>query len=260
MRHILWFFLLLMTTPLVATAPQTIAPGLEAREITKGVHVITHSISVAPANSMVVELGPNDILLVDSPWVPSATLLLLDWIEKKFGKRQITAINTHFHNDRIAGNALLRSRKIPVYGSDKTVELIRSRGEKDRAGFLKLVKEQPLQDEIKTMAIAEPDHVFPLKEGRKLTLGSRPVEIFYPGPGHTVDNVVVYLPDLELLFGGCFIVGFPKLGNIADADMKAWPESVKKLSRFKLSRVVPGHGLDFSKGLVEHTAALVTPK
>jgi metallo-beta-lactamase class B len=260
MRTIFALLLFLVHAPGFAQPVVTIAPQLEARTIADGVHVITHTIAVAPANSLVVEMGAQDILLVDTPWLPSATVQLLDWIEKTLGKRKITAVNTHFHNDRTAGNEVLRARNIPVHGSDRTAELLRINPEKNRAGFMKLVDQEAQKEEIRRLKFVEPDQVFPLKEGRTLTFGSRKAEIFYPGPGHTVDNVVVYIPDREVLFGGCFIVGLPKLGNLSDADVKAWPASLKTLQRFKISHVIAGHGLDFSKGLIDHTAGLLARK
>lgn len=52
-----------------------------------------------------------------------------------------------------------------------------------------------------------------------LTYGPSSLEVFYPGPGHTPDNSVVYLPAHKLLYGGCFIKSKESvsLGNIEEA-------------------------------------------
>ncbi len=45
--------------------------------------------------------------------------------------------------------------------------------------------------------------------------------VFFPGAGHTADNVVAYVPARHLLFGVCLIkeAAAKGLGNIADADL-----------------------------------------
>lgn len=72
------------------------------------------------------------------------------------------------------------------------------------------------------------------------------VELWLPGAGHTRDNVVVWLKQRRVLFGGCFLksVTSPDLGNITDAVVPAWAGSVTRArQRYSEARiVVPGHG------------------
>src|SRR6185295_3616589 len=70
-------------------------------------------------------------------------------------------------------------------------------------------------------------------------------EVFYPGPAHTRDNIVVWLPDSRVLFGGCAVrAATSGLGNVADADLTAYPASIRRvLERYPAAEVVvPGHG------------------
>ncbi len=94
-----------------------------------------------------------------------------------------------------------------------------------------------------------------------LELAGVPVETFFPGAGHAPDNIVVWLPQEQLLFGGCFIKdGAAKgLGNVADADVTSWGEALERVGKRypNAARVVPGHGAPGGPELVTHTAALV---
>ena len=84
--------------------------------------------------------------------------------------------------------------------------------------------------------------------------------VFYPGAGHTEDNVVVWLANEKILFGGCFVKSLQNknLGNTGDADISEWPNSIQKvLNRYPdVKVVVPGHGKIGNISLLTHTQAL----
>ena len=86
------------------------------------------------------------------------------------------------------------------------------------------------------------------------------VEAFYPGPGHTIDNIVVYVADARVLFGGCLIRpgASTTLGNTDDADVAEWSSSVERAAeRYTTAEiVVPSHGSWAGRELLDHTARL----
>ena len=53
------------------------------------------------------------------------------------------------------------------------------------------------------------------------------------------------------------IIGMDRVGNTSDADVAAWPESVRDLSRFDFEILVPGHGDRLDPGLLEHAIDLL---
>ena len=58
-----------------------------------------------------------------------------------------------------------------------------------------------------------------------------PVELFYPGAAHSTDNLVVYVPSANVLYGGCAVheLSSTSAGNVADADLAEWPTSVERI-------------------------------
>jgi glyoxylase-like metal-dependent hydrolase (beta-lactamase superfamily II) len=86
------------------------------------------------------------------------------------------------------------------------------------------------------------------------------LEVFYPGAGHTKDNVVVWIPSAKVVFGGCLIRSLNSrgLGNLSDAYPEEWGKSalaVKETYPDSLI-VVPGHGKRGDRSLIDHTINL----
>jgi glyoxylase-like metal-dependent hydrolase (beta-lactamase superfamily II) len=83
------------------------------------------------------------------------------------------------------------------------------------------------------------------KAADRETKDPRGFEAFYPGPGHTSDNIVIAFPEAEILFGGCLIksTAATDLGFTGDASVAAWPAAIRLLAdRYHPKLIVPGHG------------------
>jgi glyoxylase-like metal-dependent hydrolase (beta-lactamase superfamily II) len=184
----------------------------------------------APSNGLLVEEGDSTIL-VDTAWNARQTELLLVWAKDTLRRPVRAALVTHSHADRTGGMSALVARGVPVHASEDTARLTAGHG-------------RPAPDQR-------------LPETGKLG----PLEVFFPGAGHSRDNLVVWLPTHRLLFGGCFVKdeGARNLGNVADADVAAWPASLERLrQRFPdVREVVPGHGQPGGPALLTHTQALL---
>jgi glyoxylase-like metal-dependent hydrolase (beta-lactamase superfamily II) len=205
-------------------------------------------------------MANSDLVLVGTPYTPEATRKALEWIEARLGKRKITAINTGFHYDNLGGNQYLIEQGTPVYGSELTARLLEERGEAMREMTLDWLQEPQYQryhEAYQSLSLTAPTNLFAIDEGLQLKFGDETVQIYYPGPSQAPDKVVVYFPERKILFGGCMIIGMDKVGNTSDADMAAWPGSVRDLSRFDFTMLVPGHGDRLDPGLLEHTITLL---
>jgi metallo-beta-lactamase class B len=235
-----------------------IAPDLEVRHIQEGAFVFTHTFPWE-ANSLAVIVGDH-LILVDTPWTPQATQEMLEWLDDQLGPRDVIAINTHFHLDNLGGNEYLVEQGIPIYGSTLTAQLLSERGDAMLAQLVEWTQanEDPRYAEgFASFSLLPPTELFDLDDGLELSFGGENIQVYYPGPAHAPDNVVVYFPDRKLLFGGCMIIGWDAVGNTADADLEAWPESVRNLSQFDFDILVPGHGDRLDPGSVEHTLKLL---
>lgn len=189
-----------------------------------------------PANGLVVRDG-DGLLLVDTAWGDGATAALLDTIAVRIGLPVRRAVSTHFHDDAVEGADVLQARGVEVFGAPLTRRLAEAEGSDVPAATL--------------AGLVAP--------GDAVRLGA--VEVLYPGPGHAPDNVVVYVPGAAVLYGGCAVheAARTSAGNVADADLDRWPESLRLVrDRYpEAAVVVPGHGAPGGLDLIDHSIALV---
>ena len=211
------FFLLgLLSAINVAVAKDL--PKLKIDELKKGVYLHTsfeksESFGVFEKKGLVV-IDKRNAYVIDTPVSANDTEALVNWFKKK-GFTIAGSVSTHFHDDSSAGIGWLNEQSIPTYASILTNEL---RAHEGKA--------------LATKTFSEPS----------FWLVKDKIEVFYPGAGHTKDNVVVWLPEQKILFGGCFVK--PEgLGYLGDAVVEAWPESAQQLiSKYADAKiVVPSH-------------------
>lgn len=188
-----------------------------------------------PSNG-IVYVTDEGIILVDTPWNNEQTESLIRLIREVFEKDIRLAVITHAHEDRIGGISTLLDHGVDVRCTERTeMEAI-------RRGYL---APQPLLDSETV-----------------IRLGGLEAEVFFPGEGHTSDNITVWFPEDKVLFGGCLIKSMDtdNKGNVADANLEAWPESVLNvMDRYADAViVVPGHGQWGSSDLLGKTWELVS--
>lgn len=180
-------------------------------------------------------------VLADSPWVgeghrkPGRSCASRARADRVLSAPVRLAIATHSHYDRTGGLGAIEANGIRVLVLDSTAVRL---------------PEQALTGQVETF------HDF-----RRLEHPGANIELFAPGPGHALDNIVVWLPDTKLLYGGCFVksADAKTLGNIADADLARWPASIQRVVALYggAKVVVPGHGDLGGPELLTHTLKLV---
>lgn len=190
-----------------------------------------------PANGLVVKTS-DGLVLIDTPWTNEQTEELINTLKELFRADFSFAIVTHAHDDNIGGIDKLLEKNIEVISTKQTVE------EALNNGFT-----QPLPK---------------LKEHSIIEIGETKIETYYPGEGHSSDNIVVWIPKYRLLFGGCLIksIDTKNLGNIKEANLEEWSISIDKVKeRYRnIEIVVPGHGYHGDIRLLEHTINLLKAK
>ncbi|TGM99634.1 subclass B1 metallo-beta-lactamase [Leptospira dzoumogneensis] len=196
--------------------------GLQVSKIGTNVYVHTSykllKDGYFPSNGLVIGTEEG-VVLVDTAWGEEQTSQLLGWVSKNLKKPVIAVIITHFHEDRAGGIEILKKLNIPSYAGKRTISFLKEEG-----------KSLPEKS---------------LKDNDNLVFGKTKMEILFPGPGHSKDNLVVWLPKSKILFGGCLVKSAEanEIGNTKDADLKEWPKTIRKLEKSfsKISILVPGH-------------------
>jgi glyoxylase-like metal-dependent hydrolase (beta-lactamase superfamily II) len=187
-----------------------------------------------PANGLVV-VSNGEAAFVDTPWTDDQTRALAGWVEERLQARLTTVIPTHSHADCMGGLAAAHDLGARSFSGARTAEIARRDG-------------LPLPQET-------------FEGDRDITVGSRVLEARFVGPGHTVDTIVVWLPDDKILFGGDLVrsASARSLGFTQEADRERWPDSLTALQRAygEAIVIVPGHGRPGGWELLSHTRELL---
>lgn len=140
----------------------------------------------------------------------------------------VAVVNTHDHFDHVLGNAAFKDRydDLPVHATDKAA--------------------------ARTDPAAPPaDHTF--SSAAVIDLGDRQLELVHPGRGHTAGDLVVRVPDADVLLAGDLVEESapPSIGS--DSWPMDWPQTLDLVLGLTTPStvVVPGHGGVVDRRFVE---------
>ncbi|MFW6289541.1 MAG: subclass B1 metallo-beta-lactamase [Mariniphaga sp.] len=186
------------------------------------------------SNGMIL-IRSGRALMVDTPVDNEKTAVLVTWLNDSLSARVSLVIPGHFHNDCLGGLGYLQDNEVKSLANSQTVARCRE------------------------LHLPVPAESF--TGSKAFDFYGEKVECRYFGPGHSFDNIVVWIPGKKILFGGCLIksIGSAGLGNLSDAVVDKWDTTVRKLSGYyeDIHTVVPGHGEAGGPELLEHTIRLV---
>ena len=187
------------------------------------------------AHGLIIDTDEG-VVMVDAGWVPEQTQEVLDWIEHNLEKKVKACIITHGHDDRLGGAALIK------------------------ATGAKIISTPEVAFEAAKHELLVPDPV--LSADEMLDIGGTKIRTYYPGPGHTLDNIVVWLPEQKILFAGCFVKSCAAntLGYVTDAKVDQWPNSLNKVRDVLAADadyIIPGHDGWNCENPIEHTQRLI---
>jgi len=152
---------------------------------------------------------------------------------------------THWHEDHISGNYLLRDAKFYCHSKDKApIENV------DKMIPLYNVKNTPIEDDLKSLikllrmqnikidTLIEDNNIFNIADQLKLKV------LFTPG--HTAGHCAYYELNSKIAFlGDIDLTKHPYYGNL-DASLIEFEESITKIKGLDINTVVTGH-----RGIIE---------
>jgi len=190
------------------------------------------------AANAVYLITKKGVILFDTPWDSTQYQPLLDSIKQKHQLPVIAVYATHWHEDRAGGFAYYNRIGIPTYATKMTNDLLKANHK------------------------AQATHL--VKINKTYKVGGQSFVLNFFGAGHSLDNVVVWFPDYQILDGGCFIKSSEakNLGNIVDGDVKAWkPALARLLAKYpQIKMVIPGHDGWKDNQQIQRTEELLTEK
>ena len=145
-------------------------------------------------------------------------------------------IATHSHDDRAGGLEYFGKLGAKTY-STKMTDSILAKENKPRAKYT-------------------------FDNNKSFKVGKTEFQVYYPGKGHTADNVVVWFPKDKVLVGGCIVKsGDSKdLGYIGEAYVNDWTQSIHNIQQKfpDVQYVVAGHDDWKDQTSIQHTLDLIS--
>jgi glyoxylase-like metal-dependent hydrolase (beta-lactamase superfamily II) len=178
----------------------------------------------------------DDAIIISTPPSDRITYELINWVKDSLRKEIVAYVIDRWHPDAMEGLNVVQSLGIPSYANEMTCEIAAE----------------------KNLPVSK--HCFNTK--LVINVGRDKVICHYLGPAHTKDGIIVYIPSQKILFGGNEIRNFNGwVGNIADAYVDEWSNTVKKVKQEYGDAliVIPGHGNHGGPELIDYTIELYTP-
>ena len=240
-KKIFWFVILMSASisAFCADSVITINEDIQLEQIAGDVFVHTTMFSIPgtgrfPSNGLLFIRNRN-ALLIDTPNSNEQTGILYTYLKDSMDVTIKKVIVCHSHSDCMGGLSCLHKMGVASITSAKTKEICLER------------------------ALPVPKITF--TDSLSFDFEGCQVICFYPGGGHTIDNIVVYFPESHVLFGGCLIrsPNANNLGYTGEAVIDEWERSVTKIKNTfpDIQVVIPGHGQWGGPELLDHTIELV---
>lgn len=201
--------------------------------------------------------GEAGLVIVDTHASAVAARDVVDDVRRLGVGEVVAVVNTHEHFDHTFGNAEFRRTygdAVPIHAHETAAECTVPAGERIKALY-DAEPHDPHRDEVLATDIVPADHTF--SSATVLDLGDRMLELVHPGRGHTGGDLVVRVPDADVLLAGDLIEesaardGVPGFG--ADCFPLEWPLALDIVLGLTTtsSLVVPGHGAPVDRAFVE---------
>jgi glyoxylase-like metal-dependent hydrolase (beta-lactamase superfamily II) len=227
-----------------------LVPDAGLTEVADRVWVARHR--YLDVNATVVA-GDRGVLVVDTLWSEQAARTLLEAVRALACGEVVAVVNTHHHFDHVLGNRAVAAG-LPVFAHEAAVAEI-SAHVADVQAQVTDDPDEPFGPDIAGSHVGVPDHAF--SSAAAVDLGSRFVELVHAGRGHTAGDVVVRVPDAEVLLVGDLVEESGPPGFGPDCFPLEWPGALDLALQLTTgsSLVVPGHGDVVDRAFVEEQRA-----
>ncbi|MDN4162867.1 MBL fold metallo-hydrolase [Nocardioides abyssi] len=202
--------------------------------------------------------GERGVVVVDTHASTAAGRALLGDVRALGAGQVVAVVNTHWHLDHTFGNAAFREADpdVEVHAHEEAAAELERGAEPAREEYAADAA-APHRDDVLATTVVVPDRTF--SSARVLDLGDRALELVHPGRGHTAGDLVLRVPDADVLVAGDLVESSapPSFGD--DSWPMDWPLSLDVVLGLTTSAsvVVPGHGPAVDRDAVEEQRNLI---
>jgi glyoxylase-like metal-dependent hydrolase (beta-lactamase superfamily II) len=177
---------------------------------------------------------PEGLVLIDSPHRPTDAIRWRQQVESR--GNTLFLINTDHHPDHTIGNYWLPGR---VVSHEGTRERLTNNAPSDQYlhNLMTVIDPEALKF-MKDYRVRKPEITF--SDSLTLHVGGLDFELSY-ARGHTLNGAIIYIPQQQICFTGDVVcsLGLPAF---IEADTFAWIETIRRIEKMDIRKIVPGHG------------------
>lgn len=183
-----------------------------------------------------VIVGDDAVMVIDTQATPVMAQMVIDRIRTVTDKPVKYVVLSHYHAVRVLGASAYGAGEI--IASDLTRAMIVERGRQDwdseYGRFPRL-----FQSADSIPGLTWPTMTF--ATSMSVWLGDREVRLMHLGRGHTMGDIVAWVPDAEVMFSGD-LVEYHSACYCGDAHLTDWPNTINRIAAMNPKALVPGRG------------------
>ena len=181
-------------------------------------------------------VGDDSVMVIDAQATPTLARQVIQKVRSVTDKPISHLVLSHYHAVRVLGAAEYKASNIIM--SSKARSMVVERGQEDwDSEFDRFPRLFKGYQEIP--GLTWPTTTFDKK--MSLFLGKRRVDLYFLGRAHTAGDIVIHVPDSNVLFTGD-IVEYKSACYCGDAHLQEWPKTLGKIAKFQAVSLVPGRG------------------
>jgi glyoxylase-like metal-dependent hydrolase (beta-lactamase superfamily II) len=201
-------------------------------EIGDGLYAFT---AEGDPNSGVI-IGDDSVMVVEAQATPRLAQKVIDCIRSVTDKPITHLALTHYHAVRVLGASAFGAQQIIM--SDTARAMVVERGQEDWDSefgrFPRL-----FQGHESIPGLTWPTTTF--SESMTVYMGKRQVNLMHIGRAHTVGDIVIHVPDQNVMFTGD-IVEYHSACYCGDGHFADWGDTLDALKWFDVDAIAPGRG------------------
>ena len=181
-------------------------------------------------------VGDDSVMVIDAQATPTLARQVIQKVRSVTDKPISHLVLSHYHAVRVLGAAEYKASNVIM--SNKARSMVVERGQEDwDSEFDRFPRLFKGHEEIP--GLTWPTTTFDKK--MSLFLGKRRVDLYFLGRAHTAGDIVIHVPDSNVLFTGD-IVEYKSACYCGDAHLQEWPKTLGKIAKFQAVSLVPGRG------------------
>jgi len=186
-----------------------------------------------------VIIGDDSVMIVEAQATPRLANKVIEKVREVTDKPITHLTLTHYHAVRVLGAAAYNAPNIVM--SEKARAMVVERGMEDRESeFMRFPRLFQGYDKVEDIPpLTWPTTTF--NDRMSVYLGNRRVDLMFLGRAHTAGDIVIYVPDENVMFTGD-IVEYHSACYCGDGHFHDWPGTLEKIRAWDVDAIAPGRG------------------